>query len=109
MSFVPKDITPHSLDRWLCLHDGQRTIQRLYASVLKSGRIAFSAKIRTPLSLGHRRAVMTPVRFARICGWVLPLRADTPLYIVADCLSDEGQEGTAMVRLLQLLTDQPHS
>lgn len=113
MTFVPKRCTPYNLDRHLCQREGRRYIHRLYASVRKDGRIAFSAKVHVwashdLTSIGHRKAIMWPVNFARLCGWILPLIPSTPLNVVCDYLIEHGQEETAMVRLLQLLAAKPH-
>ncbi len=108
MRYLPTKLIPHCLrpklgvpnhaDHWDAY--GSVTRRGLHICGVYS-HWAFPLIPTSAVRAGHYfRRTWTAVRVARECGWILPLRANTPPGVVADYLLDEGQEDTDLYRLL---------
>jgi hypothetical protein len=91
----PKLGVPNHVDRWRAY--GSVTNKGLYICGVWSAPSFSEVTYRVGYYFGR---TWTAVRVARECGWILPLKANTPPGVVADYLLEEGQEDTNLYRLL---------
>lgn len=107
MTMIPVKSVPDALRKRLVPHVENVEVANLFVKQRRSGTLYFSGLYRIPswgcYAVGNISRLLTPVRLAAVCGWILPLRANTPLYMVTDYLIEEGQEDTKMVRLMKLI------
>jgi hypothetical protein len=95
---------PYYADRWMAYGSVTKKGLRIFGTyswpVLRNPYIEPESPGNIFRACDRFERVWTAVRIARECGWILPLRANTPPGVVADYLLEEGQEDTNLYRLL---------